>query len=335
MNSGYWRLMCSVMVALFFASGCGTEVRRKSAAEIQSELVTTTLSYQANNQFFVEWPTCGTTKHILLKEPSAAGSYPVLIFLTGTWGIYNDTYPDAILTEAANQGFVAASIDYQVNSISKMCEENGWYKTRCMFSTTFHSQSALAAICARPQADCTRGVVVVGHSQGGAHAAMARNFDTRIRGAWTMGFVSRHWDGAPQPCMDEGAAALGTATKRMLKNDRLRVFRGGNEGIDIAWSNQTVGQSCATGTTNCLVGANNSGWYYPPNEEVNFAVNPNKHCFMENNAVDAFGNKKDCNSPHTVDPTWAAVPPAVTYPSGLYSNLQWLKNTILPLGNQP
>jgi hypothetical protein len=36
-----------------------------------------------------------------------------------------------------------------------------------------------------------------------------------------------------------------------------------------------------------------------------------------------------------VDPKFNAAPPATTYPSGAYQNLQWLKNTILPLGNQP
>ena len=66
------------------------------------------------------------------------------------------------------------------------------------------------------------------------------------------------------------------------------------------------------------------------------ALNPNKHCFMESNPLDASsGNKVDCADPHTVDPKFAAVPPATTYPSGMYANLQWLKNTILPLGDQP
>jgi hypothetical protein len=46
-------------------------------------------------------------------------------------------------------------------------------------------------------------------------------------------------------------------------------------------------------------------------------------------------NKDDCVDPHTVDPKFAAVPPATVYPSGMYANLQWLKNTILPLGDQP
>jgi hypothetical protein len=327
-----WAVLCNL-------AGCASGVDASQAPiaveETGSALITSTLTYKANNQFFVELPGCGTSKNILLKEPAGAGPFPVVIFLTGTWGIYDANYPSAILTEAANQGFVAASVDYQVNTLPKMCEENAWYKTRCMFSTSFNPQSAIGAVCARPKADCNgMGVVVVGHSQGGAHAAMARNFDTRVRGAWTMGFASQHWDGTPQPCMNEGPAELGTASKRILKNDRLRLVRGGNEGADPAVMNQTTGRSCPAGTSNCLLGAHESGWYFVPNDEVNFTLNPNKHCFMENNPLDSSGNKVDCGDPHAVDPKFGAVPPETTYPSGMYQNLQWLKTTILPLGNQ-
>jgi hypothetical protein len=321
--------------AWLFVCGCaGTNEPHavENIARATATTTTTTLTYKAS-QLYAQTADCLTSKNILLKEPTAPGHYPVFIYIVGTWGHYDSAYVNAILDGAVSQGFVAASIDYQVSSLARMCEQNGWFITQCMFSTTNNSESALAAICGRSQADCDgAGVVVAGHSQGGAHAAMARNFDTRIRGAWTMGFADRHWDGSPQPCMDEGVTTLGKADKRLLHNDRLRVFRGGNEGIDIAWSNQTTGMSCA-GTTTCLNGANSSGWYYPSNNEVTFTLNPNKHCFFQSNPLDLFGNKVDCAD--TIDPKFTAVPPATTYPAGLHANLSWLKETILPLGNQP
>jgi hypothetical protein len=43
----------------------------------------------------------------------------------------------------------------------------------------------------------------------------------------------------------------------------------------------------------------------------------------------------DCGNAHVVDSVFAALPPAATPASGMYQNLQWLKNTVLPLGNQP
>jgi hypothetical protein len=304
---------------------------------VRSELVTTTLTYKANDQFFVELSTCGTTKSILLKEPDGPGPYPVFLYTGGTSEPYNSAANTAIVTAAANMGFVAAAVDYQSNTLPKFCgADTGWYKARCAYSTSHNSQSAIGAVCARSKAGCsTQGVVVAGFSQGAALAALARNFDTRVRGAWTMGFANRHWDGSLQSCFNFGAGAMGTNTARLLANNRMRIIRGGNEGIAVAWVNEPTGMTCAAGTTNCLLGANSSGWYYAPVSEVNGTLNPDKHCFMQNNPLDWLGQKVDCTNTHTVDPVFAALPPAATPQSGMYQNLQWLKNTVLPLGNQP
>jgi hypothetical protein len=254
----------------------------------------------------------------------------VFVFMTGTWGNFRSREVQAILQAVADEGFVAASVEYRNLLPTSVCDPPGWQKTRCMFSTSFNRASALGAICADPEADCAgRGVVVGGHSQGGAHAAMARNFDVRIRGAWTMGFS----EGPFVPCVVEGPAALGTVVHRILHNDRLRVFRGGHEGIPAAWSNAPTGMACAEGTMDCLKGNNMSGWYEPPDAELTESLNPNKHCFMEANPLDD-GEKVDCDDGHNIDPKFIAVPPLTTYTSGLWQNVQWLKNTILPLGPQ-
>ena len=318
-------LFCAT--AILMVSGCSWWGNKTPAGPATSSAIT--LNYlDADEDLGGVHPTCGTPKQILVKEPSAPGSYPVLVFLVGTWGRYDSNWVTATLDGAAKQGFVAASADYHADLRSLDICEHGWYKTRCMFSTSFNAQSALAAVCADPKADCAGlGLVVAGFSQGGAQAAMARNFDTRIRGAWTMGF------GGLEPCTREGGGALGSASSRILKNDRLRVFRGGHEGIPVEWSNEPTGLNCPAGTWDCLLGANQSGWYYPPDTEVTSALNPNEHCFMQANPLDSQGHKVNCGD--TIDPRFVAVPPATTYTSGLYQNLQWLKNTILPLGVQP
>jgi hypothetical protein len=112
------------------------------------------------------------------------------------------------------------------------------------------------------------------------------------------------------------------------------VFRGGNEGIDYTWSNQTTGRSCAEDRTGCLTGANQSGWYYVPDDEIDFVTNPDKHCFLEANPLTASGGEVDCAEQPVIDPYFAAVPPMRTYVSGMYQNIRWLKNSILPLGDQ-
>ena len=178
-------------------------------------------------------------------------------------------------------------------------------------------------------------IYTAGFSQGGNIAALARNFDTRVRGAWTMWFADRHLTGEYQPCLDYGTGPLGTSEVRLLANERLRIVRGGDEGINTAWLNQTTGRSCGAGTTDCFAGESGSGWYLAGSSELNAALNPNKHCFMMNNSLDAWGNKVDCSNAHTIDPLFAAIPTATTYPSGMYQNISWLKNAILPLGNQP
>jgi hypothetical protein len=297
-------------------------------------LTTTTLTYMASDRSALgeEEARCGTPMHVLVVEPDTGGPYPVLVFVTGSWGSYRAAHVQAILEGAARQGFVAASVEYHDELLPAICGQ-GWHKTRCMFSTSFNPESALGAVCKLRKADCDgRGVVVAGHSQGGAHAALARNFDLRVRGAWTMGFGI-----VLAPCGKKGPAAFGSADARILDNDRLRVFRGGHEGAPVASSNDITGLACPTGTTSCLLGAHGSGWYEPGDGELTAALNPNKHCFMEANPLAFGGRKVDCEdgAPHDIDPKFAAEPPATTYPSGLYQNVEWLKEVILPLGNQP
>src|SRR5213593_4671821 len=93
---------CTYLAA---ASGCAgavgdAGVSGDRVAEQQSSLAPITLTYKANTEFFGERATCDTAKNILVKEPAGAGRYPVLIFLTGTWGVYNGNYPNGILGEA-------------------------------------------------------------------------------------------------------------------------------------------------------------------------------------------------------------------------------------------
>lgn len=349
-------------LALAFISGCGgpdggAEPANGDdtgvTASTNTALVTSTLTYSGNDYVSgAESPNCNTPRNIYLVEPDAPGPYPVFLYTGGSWENYaSSPVAQAIVQYAAQQGFVAAFVEYRNDTIPRFCSDifapsNGWYKAQCAYSSSVNPSSATAVVCARAKAGCsTRGIVTAGFSQGGYMAASARNFDTRVRGAWTMGVVDRTWDGFDQPC-------LNAAGGRVLSNTRLRVIRGVNDWTGFLWTtpaqqagflNRTTGRSCAF-TTNCLNGPNQSGWYLVPPSELNATLNPAAHCFQANQPLGAFGNQVDCvdvgnpfpdPAASTVDPTWARVPPATpTFSSGMYRNVQWLKNTILPLGNQ-
>lgn len=369
MNKGSSSL--AVLVA-WYAFGCGAQVDGGDAdgelhtdtiGSVAQAVVSTTLTNAYDGNALVngeEGDACTVPRNIYLAEPDGAGPYPVLIYTAGTWENYAASpVAQAILTYAASQGFVAAFVEYRNDTIPRFCSDinplvpaDGWKKARCLYSTSYNARSAVAALCARPKAGCSsKGIVTAGFSQGGYLAAFARNYDARVRGAWTMGIVDRTWDNVDQPCLDFGFGFPGTNGVRLLPNDRLRVIRGVNDWTGFIWTgqaqqaqllNRTTGRFCAY-TQNCLNGPGGSGWYLVPgnvpgtaSDEVNEAVNPAAHCFQSNQPLDQFGNKVDCvdlsfnptPGPATVDPKFAAVPPAVTFPGGMYQNIQWLKGLV-------
>jgi hypothetical protein len=296
--------------------------------------------YSANVEFYGDYPDCTADKGILVQLPPGPGPHPVLIYNPGTFEDYRGPLAKAILAEAVRQGFLAASIEYQNLNLPQYCGTGrGWHKVKCAYSTAQNPNSGVGSICSLNEADCSQGIVTVGLSQGGNLAALARNFDTRVRGAWTMGWVDRDIRVTHEACMDHGPGAFDTNQARLLANDRIRLFRGIHEivpvpwGLDrvpAAWLNQSSGRSCGTYATSCLTGPNGSGWHKVLESEVNFAVNPVQHCFMMNNPL-FLGAKQDCTAVGVTDPIWQSG----AHPSGLKPNITWLKDTILPLGDQP
>jgi hypothetical protein len=242
------------------------------------------------------------------REPGGEGKYPVFVYLVGTGGIYNGTEAAVFVQQMADRGFVAASAEY--DSIF------GWdataldSKSRCVFSPVL-TTSAVTKLCARARADCTKGIVVTGFSQGAFLTARSKNHDARVRAAYNIGFNE---DLVPASYFDP--TAPGPTGTRALPADRLRIVNGSNIETSTqrdqakAQLNTLTASSCALSANSCLR-EDGSGWYLVQNSEVLDGVAD--HCY--------FHGGGGCSNTPAFDPAWL---PPNRLPWSLATNLDWL-----------
>src|SRR5205814_6834457 len=117
---------------------------------------------------------------------------------------------------------VAASVSYNTAQFGN-CTQIG-AKAACIFNPN-SAASAVSKLCARAKADCTKGVVVGGFSQGAVMATLAKNFDGRVRAAWGMG----DGDNYSQAGLSFNLAACMDNGNHTLTSDRLRIVNGQND----------------------------------------------------------------------------------------------------------
>ena len=214
-------------------------------------------------------------------EPVASGTYPVFIWLTGTtmsWWTEDD---QAYTQEMAQRGFVAASIDYP----------NKFYPTSCgaltdkaalLFGENDPSV-ALSQICARPKADCSKGIVTAGFSQGAHLAALAANFDSRVAASFLIGHGTQATDTNDlSGCLAAATIDLPTDRIRSIVGDADGYFGCDPDGLTcdrpgIRTQQELVtGVSCGPGAFDCLA-ADGSGFYIVQASETDDGEAP--HCF--------------------------------------------------------
>jgi pimeloyl-ACP methyl ester carboxylesterase len=290
-----------------------------SAAHAQSAPpVAFTATYQAQNAW---WPwvvmpdgrwvneACNATTPMTGHEPATGSGYPVLIYLHGFLSEQGSLATGKVITEqAARRGFVAVAPKY--DSFATMTAAGVETHADCIFDggTKMDTRSVVDAACARPKADCSKGVVVAGHSQGGAIAGRARNFSPLVRAAWFLGVSG--------PNVPEARAT--PSGTRALPNDRVRF----TTGISDVWSwalqpagpdyrdlDALTGRSC---TTNDCIAADGSGFYVVQHSEVTDGYAD--HCYMEINDY-------VCQTNPTPDPRWVTGAGKGSLPAGL----DWLK----------
>ncbi len=247
--------------------------------------------------------TCTASYGMVGYEPIADGRYPVFFFMHGTFGDYRDAFCDVHIKEMARRGFVAVALQYD-NGLGLSCDELQ-RKAECTFGST-QASSAVARVCARPKADCARGIVVGGLSQGAAMAVLARDHNAAVRAAYALG-ASKLTDHDTT-----GAYSCGDAGRRALPVDRLRIIHGESDALSsLAQIVQLSGVSCPPEQHDCLQ-PDGSGYYTVLDSE---AQDGNAgHC------VSAYAPREDCAG-NVFDVGWA--PPAMNRWS-LLPNLDWL-----------
>lgn len=215
--------------------------------------------------------SCGTKYNIKGMEPISTGKKPVFIFMAGTNETYDNATAMAAVKGMADRGYVAATVEY-ASALFGRCSALQT-KAKCVFDKS-SAQSAVAAICSRLTADCSKGIVVGGFSQGALLAIMGKNFDGRVQAAYGMG-AHKSYAG-----LFDTSTCVGDGT-RTLPSTRLRIvngegdFYGGGTQTSVRDSSQVVtGYKCSG--NNCLQPEGN-GWRMVLDSEV--ADGSADHCY--------------------------------------------------------
>jgi poly(3-hydroxybutyrate) depolymerase len=301
------------VLACLLAGVAGARAQPFSTEQFQA-------TYQGYNQYdsWKWWLTdkCTRTQTVYGSEPAAPGRYPVVVYLHGTLADWGGNAEGRRVAElAAAQGFVAAAFTHSNTRPSQASIDGHAF---CIFDARAPGD-ALAQVCGRPKADCSRGALVTGFSVGGAIAARAKNFAPEVRAAWVMGLNG-----------PVTAASLAPpAGTRALPDNMLRIAIGrsdvevnnpttGQVGLDLTALNRLTGQSCAMSP--CLR-ADGSGYHVVQHSQVADGVAD--HCYWLR--VNRFAPTNSCTWNPTFDPGFK--PPSTT-PWSLITGLAWLRGRL-------
>ena len=256
--------------------------------------------------------SCGTSYNISGVEPSATGKYPVFIYTVGTYESYNNASAMAAVNKMAAKGYIAAAVGYGTSQFGSCTAIKN--KASCIYNPN-NSASAISKLCSRPNADCSKGVVVGGFSQGSIIAINAKNYDSRVQAAYAIGSSTQYSSYDMSTCMADG--------NRTLQSDRLRVvngekdtYGGGTQAGNQAELQKITGKTCAAGSYACM-NSNNSGWIIVKNTQVQDSSAD--HCYMRKSG--------DClGSQSSLDSGWQSG----TSNWQLEQNLHWLTGFTTP-----
>jgi hypothetical protein len=232
--------------------------------------------------------TCNTSFNINGQEPTDGNRHPVFLYIVGTTETSTDASASAAVTGMANRGFVAATIQYDSGSFGNCSQIGG--KAQCIFNPN-SNPSAVSVLCARATADCSKGIVVAGFSQGAVIATLAKNTDSRVQAAYGLGDGVKYSSFDLSACMANG--------KRSLHSDRLRAvngdkdqFTGNSQSAQQTNMQSLTGFTCPSGSFVCLQ-SNGSGWIIVQDNQVKDGSAD--HCYMRASGG-CFGSQNSLDS---------------------------------------
>lgn len=289
-----------------FALGFGVAALLTAPAWAQTATFTMTYQGQGANA-----TTCNTTDSIDGEEPTASGTFPVFVYTVGTTETFTNTAATDAVHQMALLGFVAATIQYDTSAFGNCSQIGG--KAQCIYNPN-SSSSAISALCSRAKADCSKGIVTSGGSQGAVIATLAKNFDSRVQAAYGIADGVSYSFFNLSSCMANG--------NRTLPSDRLRAVNGLND--QFTGSGQTAQQNnmqsltgftCPSGSTTCLQ-SNGSGW---------IIVQPSQT--QSGQADHCYPRATNCNTnQNSLQQRWVSGTDNWELPA----NLQWLTQFVTP-----
>ncbi|MET0335203.1 MAG: hypothetical protein ABW190_13095 [Rhizobacter sp.] len=179
----------------------------------------------------------------------------MFIYTVGTTESYDNGQAKAAVAEMAAKGFVAAMVQYD-SSLFGTCSQI-LAKAKYIYNSG-STTSAVSKLCARSLADCSKGVVVAGFSQGSVIAINAKNYDSRVRAAYGMGSHNLYTTYVMNSCMNAGNYTLNKNNVRIV-NGQSDAFPGGTATTVRSSSQSVAGKTCGSTAYECL-NTNGSGW---------------------------------------------------------------------------
>lgn len=249
----------------------------------------------------------GAARAIIGYEPADKAQHPLFVYLTGTRMSHKGPEAERLTEQMAKRGFVAASIEYDNRAYAYCSGMEA--KARCLFGPE-KSASAVAALCARKNVDCGRGVLLAGFSQGANLALLAKHIEPRVKGAYLLGLGHKAAN-----FMD--LTACMQLEKSGYKADEVRAVNGEHDGFFGATPEgvakqlkHVFGATCAS-ADRCLH-PDGSGFYVIADKQL--ADHSADHCYFLNRA-DGF-----CAKYEGLDPGWEKG----HEPWSMNANLDWL-----------
>ena len=199
--------------------------------------------------------SAGLSSYSIKGTEPASGKSPVFIYTVGTTETYDNAQAMGAVAEMAAKGYVAAAVQYD-SSLFGTCSQI-LSKAKYIYNSG-STTSAVAKLCARTTADCSKGIVAAGFSQGSVIAVNAKNYDSRVRAAYGMGSHTSYTTYLMSSCMTPGNYTISKDNVRIV-NGQSDIFPGGTATALRSSSEKVAGRSCGTFAYECLA-ANGAGW---------------------------------------------------------------------------